>query len=267
NFQATVSHKVILSGESKQVISFEDAAVNSSHFNYLEITNTSNEGVTFESVAYVTNGLASTVSQINNSHNIHIANRFSIDEGNWPFDLTIAGSVSLEKNQEIVGNLYLDNSLNLNGFNLTVNGNVEQHAGILQMAGGYLTIGGDYRMQIPDDSTDSGYTFSNGFLKMTNPNDYMLVHGDFYMDSRYGGFDSHSSSSYYIYNGDWLIAGTLELKGDFTQLSTSTTDVVSYLERYYPHENFQSTGEHQVILYGSAEFEDPESSFFNDPDG
>ncbi|MDO6721635.1 hypothetical protein Q4575_19755, partial [Psychrosphaera sp. 1_MG-2023] len=143
-------------------------------------------------------------------------------------------------------------TLNLNGRSLTIKGNLIHSGGNLLVNNGRLEVEGDYRIQKPDTESETGYTYSSGVLRMENVDDYILVHGDFVMDSRYGGFDTHSSSSYYIYNGDWLTAGTLELKGDLTQLSTSTTDTVSYLERYYPHENFQATVSHKVILSGES---------------
>lgn len=123
-------------------------------------------------------------------------------------------------------------------------------------------------MQAPDELSTTGYSYSSGLLYMTHPTDSMLVFGDFYMDSRFGGYDTDTrSSSYQKHNGDTLTNGILEIRGDFTQLSSSTVHQYGSYTYYYPHENFQSAGEHQVILYGSAEFEDPESSFFNDPDG
>ena len=262
NFQATGNHTVLLSGDNKQVVSFSNPAVGDSHFNILEINNTGLEGVTFNTVAYVTNGLNSTTSEISNSSNIYIAERFSIDDGDWPFDLTIAGSVSLEQDQEVLGNLYISSSLNLSGYDLFVGGDIEQSSGTLTLGGGYLTVSGNYRMQTPDESSDTGYTYSSGYLKMTDQNDYMLVHGDFVMDSRYGGYDTSSTSTYDLYSGDWLTDGTLEVKGNFTQLSTYDVADTSYV-KYYTEDNFQATGNHKVILYGTEYFEDPSSSYFN----
>jgi hypothetical protein len=42
NFQATGSHRVVLAGDTQQVVSFEDAANGRSHFHILEITNKDN---------------------------------------------------------------------------------------------------------------------------------------------------------------------------------------------------------------------------------
>jgi len=85
---------------------------------------------------------------------------------------------------------------------------------------------------------------------MTNSADYILVHGDFVMDSKYG----HNG----IYDGATLSDGILEVKGNFTQLS-------SYSGPYATEKNFYTKNNHKVILSGDGEqivsFEDPSSSY------
>jgi hypothetical protein len=83
------------------------------------------------------------------------------------------------------------------------------------------------------------------------------------MDSRFGGYDTNSSNNVNFYNGDWLTAGTLEIKGDFTQLSSGPYQSGSY-NIYYPERNFHATDSHTTILWGSYSFEDPSTSYFNE---
>ena len=86
---------------------------------------------------------------------------------------------------------------------------------------------------------------------MNDADGYLLVHGDFKSDARPGTSDAVS--------GGMLTAGTMEIKGDLTQASTS--------EGSYAQYGFNASGTHKVILSGTGEqtvsFEDPGSSGFN----
>ncbi|MBB1299708.1 hypothetical protein, partial [Pseudoalteromonas sp. SR41-7] len=69
--------------------------------------------------------------------------------------------------------------------------------GTININNGTLIIKGDYRIQAP---TDDGYTHSSGLLRMVNASDYVLVHGDFVIDT------SRGSTS-----GSYFTAGVLEV--------------------------------------------------------
>ncbi|MGM0421457.1 MAG: hypothetical protein ACQEQG_10800, partial [Bacillota bacterium] len=69
---------------------------------------------------------------------------------------------------------------------------------------------------------------STGYLEMTDINDRVNVDGNFVMDSR-----SHSGK---------LTTGILEVKGDFTQRSSSTSS--------YAYRNFQAANSHKVVFSG-----------------
>ncbi len=92
-----------------------------------------------------------------------------------------------------------------------------------------MLVEGDYRLQQRLET--EGYAESTGQLVMTNDADYVLVQGDFVMQSR----RSHDGQ---------LTAGVLEVKGDFTQLTTS------YAESRM---NFLSTDAHKVLLSGQGQ--------------
>jgi len=257
NFETSGTHKVLLSGSTMQTVHFDDPNLNQSHFNQLEITNSSTLGVTFATQAIVTNQLYATTTPLINSENVVISGSAYIAQGNWEYDLTVnsaSGSWLLSRNQTITHNLYIEGaSLDLNGKTLTVEGNLIHSGGTLNLNGGTLIVKGDYRNQtITDDGAGNlSYTFGVGDLNMTNTADYMAVHGDFVMDY----YHNHSNS---------LTAGTLELKGDFTQLSTKND---SY--PYYARNNFETSGTHKVLLSGSTmqtvHFDDPNlnQSHFN----
>ncbi|KHT46905.1 hypothetical protein RJ41_14680, partial [Alteromonas marina] len=91
---------------------------------------------------------------------------------------------------------------------------------------------GDYRLQSPTNEEDT-YTYSSGVLVMDDALDYVLVNGDFVIDT-----------SLYSTSGALFSAGVLEVKGNFTQLSTYTSNS--------SHLNFKTSGTHKVVLSGST---------------
>ncbi|WP_158967006.1 FG-GAP-like repeat-containing protein [Paraglaciecola sp. L3A3] len=283
NFQASGTHKVVLSGTELQHISFSDPSSGSSRFNVLEIKNISQLGVNIDSPTFVVGGLSSTGTPIEGASNINIASLFLIQENEWPYDLSLSGSVSLTKDLAIVGNLIIKGGLDLKEYSLSVDGDVTidggsleltnasfdlsgsilQKGGTVNLGAGSLEIQGDYRIQKTTEIEDE-YTFSEGVLRMEDSEGYLLVEGDFFMDSKYGGFDTGSTYNK-KYNGDWLTAGVLELKGDFTQLSSAKSHCSSGITdcNYYSEQNFQASGTHKVVLSGtelqSLRFADPSS--------
>jgi len=139
-------------------------------------------------------------------------------------------------------------SIDLNGYTLLIKGTVVNNRVNLRIGRGTLIIEGDYKLQIPQDIGEEQplLRWTYGTLRMLYEEDYMLVMGDFLQDSYY----SHTKS---------LVAGTLEVKGDFRQITTN-----------YKHDtyfNFDANGTHKVILSGEGlqivDFEDPETNQFN----
>jgi hypothetical protein len=155
-------------------------------------------------------------------------------------DLILTSNFTLTKNM-VCKNLNLNGgTLDLNGYKLLVNGNLLQSAGTLYINKGRLEVAEDYKIQ----SSSGGY--SSGTLKMVNESDYVYIGGSFLTDS----WKSHVN---------YLTAGTMEVKGDFTQKSTYVSS--SYSDR----KNFHASGTHKVILSGSTtqtvSFQYPSSSY------
>ncbi|MDP5138398.1 DUF1566 domain-containing protein [Rheinheimera baltica] len=219
NFRASGTHRVVLSGQGQQV----QFASTSSQFAELELAPGSGSSVVFVtppkiSVGFVTHG--QTLLPFSSGFN-------------W----TLAAA------QRIAGDLQLTaGELNLAGQTLTVEGNLIHSGGLLKVNGGSLVVQGDYRVQQPPAEAGGAYGNSNGLLQMTDADDYVLVQGDFVMQSGY----SH--------NG-YLTAGVLEVRGHFTQIGTGI----------YNKLNFASTGSHVVILSGTTQqivmFESSSSGF------
>ncbi|MEN6314698.1 MAG: DUF1308 domain-containing protein [Clostridiaceae bacterium] len=226
NFKATGTHRVILSGSSLQTINFEYPG--RSFFNILEIQKVQGTGLSIPGSlpvnTLITNGYMLPTITLNNM--------------NW----------KLNENEVVDGNLYIKSStLDLNGYKLEVKSIVVQSSGTMKINGGRLEVIGDYRIQSENIDGEGTVTYSgsNGYLQMTNEADYISVGGSFVMQS----YQSHSS---------YLTAGTLEVKGDFTQKYYVSSESIY---------NFKATGTHRVILSGSnlqtVSFEDPNHSRFN----
>ncbi len=152
---------------------------------------------------------------------------------------------------ELWSHLYTDRvapAIDLNGYTLLVKGDVMNNRVNMRISKGQLIIEGDYRLQAPRDIGDKKdvLTWTYGTLRMLYDEDYVLVMGDFYQDSYY----SHSNC---------MLAGTLEIKGDFRQITSNP--------KHDTHYNFDASGSHRVILSGDGvqivDFEDPETNQFN----
>ena len=231
NFQATDNHKVILSGGGLQSVMFETHSSGSSCFANLELDNTGT--LEFASKIAVTEDLVNNMSsEPDNVTNIYLAGTATINsglsnEGEWPWDMAIYENVTLAQDISIGGDYYLLGNCTLDaaGYTIAVGGNFYQRQGTFNVNGGTVNIIGDYIIEKEDGSR------ANSILQMTNTSDYITVGGNFLMDSSW----SHS---------DKLTAGTLEIKGDFTEK-------YNYQSRS-THTNFQATGNHKVILSGSG---------------
>ena len=129
-------------------------------------------------------------------------------------------SLTLASDTDISDNLNVNSSLNLNGYTLTVDGDVWLASGTLSINKGKLYVGGNLNLKYSD--RNYGY----GYLSMQNAEDYVLVNGNMYVASEY----DYSK----------LTAGTLEIKGDFTQKTS-----------YYAN-NFYCSGSHKVVLSGDG---------------
>jgi hypothetical protein len=213
NFLSTGTHKVLLSGSGKQTVAFEDGSTSYSYFNILEITNSSDEYVDFLTPLPVKDKLIH-----NPADNL---NTMTVKTVDWV----------LNNNAGLDGDLYLEGStLDLSGKTLTVTGNLIHSGGTLIINSGKLVVKGDYRIQTPG-AQENEYTYSSGYLRMTNDSDHVLVEGNFVTDSSRN-------------HGNYLTAGTLEVQGNFEQKSTYNFTDANY--------NFAATGTHKVLLSGSG---------------
>lgn len=105
--------------------------------------------------------------------------------------------------------ILIDEELNLNGHKLTVMGNLIQPAGKININGGELIVKGDYHMENgklkEDTAGEEKYEYSTGagMLCMTNPEDKVLIEGDFVNNTP-------------VDHNGYMTAGTITVNGDFT---------------------------------------------------
>lgn len=135
--------------------------------------------------------------------------------------LQLADNHTLTENMVVDGLFLKGGTLDLNGYSLTVQGDLKQSGGILFVDGGSLIIEGNYTAQ-SDDGTES-----TGMLRMIDAEDMVSVWGDFYYSS------SQNSTGY-------LTAGTLEVQGDFTVENTNN------------YATFIASDSHKVLLSGNG---------------
>ncbi|MGN0612631.1 MAG: dockerin type I domain-containing protein [Porcipelethomonas sp.] len=130
--------------------------------------------------------------------------------------------------------------IDLNGYQVTVNGNLYQHSGKILVNTGKLDVTGDYLLVQDQDS--AVYSVSYGILSMTNDGDYVSVGGDFITKTN----QNHKN---------YLTAGVLEIKGDFHQMADGTTYA------------FPASGTHIAYLSGdgaqTVTFDSYSDSHFN----
>lgn len=224
SFRPSETHTVILNGNKKQTVTIANSNTDYSRINNLKITNTSSSGVNFATAVYVSGKLYNTETNLS-GYWIVLALTGSLESNSWNYNLWFNENRTLSADTQISGTLYLDNcTLDLNGYELTVGGNVYLSAvnypTYLNINKGKLYIGESFNI------TTLNNGLSSGRLIMTNTDDYVLINGN---------FNSYTS----VTSNGYLTAGTLEIKGNFTQRAGHA-------------ESFYASGTHKVILSGDA---------------
>ena len=251
NFFTSGNHTTVFNGEEKQTVTLQYSNSGYSHFNNLQLKNTSAAGIELKQNIWVS-GVLSNENSVFTKNKIYLASTGTLENGTWDGNLCVDEKRTLSGDETINGTLYLTSgtlslngntlsvenlslsggTLDLGGGTLKVSGNVTQTSGTMNVNGGQLLIDGDY--SFPSDRANYGY------LKMTTANSYVLVGGDFTAGQNY----SHKG---------YLTEGVLEVKGNFTQITNSSG------------QNFSASGNHKVILSGEGKqvvtFDSQQSQF------
>ncbi len=189
-FYSTGQHKVILSGEGAQTVSFENGY---SRFNILDIKN---DDVIFDT--FVDAGTLVSDASIVSAQGLTI-------------DLDSHMLRIKESLQHTKG------TIDINGGMFTVGADVLQTNGTIELNGGTMVVHGNYRIE--SNST------VGGILKMQNEEDYLLVHGDFYAKTPTGV----SGSGYGGTIGEYYLThGTIEFKGNVEQVESNGYNYAFY---------------------------------------
>lgn len=221
NFCTSGNHTVILNGSEKQTVSIYNNYKDYSRINNLKITNTSDDGVDFATTTYVVGNLYNTETKITNGWNIYVPSTMVFADNAWNYDIKFVENRTLSDDLSINGVVVFDGgTFDLNGHTMTIGSYANLWGTTLKINNGKLIISGDFNF-----GTTSSY--SNGYLYMTNADDYVLVNGNMIW------------YSYYSHNGK-LTNGALEIKGNFTQKYYNNTN------------NFAPSGNHKVILSGNG---------------
>ncbi len=239
-FPAEGTHKVIFSGDGEQLVSFEST---SSCFNILE---SKNDKLYFETVVVVNEIRGNSMFDTLKIQNTTFSDGVKVNVAN---SLHSYGYIDMNNASIFVGgNLNLNSDITLNNSTLSIKGGVNQNKGKLNVGNGMLKVGGNYRAYYGIFDAGSGRTEVGGdfiytsgdtsSFVMTQDEAYVLVYGNFEIDTRY--------------NRGNIKAGTMEFKGNFTQKDL--------------WETFPAEGTHKVIFSGDGEqlvsFEST-SSYFN----
>ena len=216
NFLCKDQHKVLFTGTGKQTVNFESS--DNSGFNILLASN--NPKLNVEKGSFATLEGNSTIGSFTQYKDFDLA-------GNT---LTVTGDMTQW------------GYIRANGGTLNVKGNYLQSRNTLYIQNGKVNIDGDYRIQAL--TPDGTYTYAGAALDMEDPAGYLTVKGNM------------TTQSSWTDSANVLTAGTLELKGDFTQLRGNGYS-----------DNFKCKDQHKVIFTGTGKqtvnFESCDNSGFN----
>ena len=123
NFRGGGNHEVVFSGNGRQVVKFENP--DNSYFNSIAFRNTSEEGVDFQTPVQARGTFKSNGSVVKNAPG-----------GRLVEDASVQGSLAINYD-----------GIQLNGFDLTLSGDLIHSGGLVNVDAGRLTVGGDYRIQ------------------------------------------------------------------------------------------------------------------------
>ena len=194
SFYPTHEHKVILNGNSKQTIYFQ--APNHSRFNNLEIQNSSDEGIIFKQLNVLGEWKRNDSHVvINDIRNLTLTENYTISN-----DVNVTGGI-----------------LNLNGFTLTINGNLK-------------------------------FLNANCRLQMKNSNDRLIIKNNL----TFSGASTYQD----LTDGTIELQGNFyQLGNNFHRDHLSDTDTLWNNHTRYSANNeysFYPTGNHKVLLNGTS---------------
>lgn len=166
----------------------------------------------------------------------------SVENGLIEGDYSISVPSRLTGNLVIEGNLNVNQPITLNGYSLVVEGDIIQNRDLV--VNGDLIVYGNYQWRDGSLTLEKGYVnieadmqifYANGkILSMRQEEDYLLIKGDMLLEASNG-------------LGTDITAGTLELRGDFTQKVYTNGGRMGL-----PEGDFLMTGNSILLLSGEG---------------
>ncbi len=132
------------------------------------------------------------------------------------YGLDLTKSKVLTSNVETFADVVMTADLDLNGYTLTINGDLLQSGGTMKIGTGILNVKGDYRIakKYVDEYGDVSYDMTSAYLNMNNAVGVLNVDGDF---STYSSEFFNNSTPKNV-----LTAGTMQIGGNFYQYSSDS---------------------------------------------
>lgn len=236
---ATGTSKLVLSGSSDQLLSFERYRTDgTTHFSNVTVKNADARKILIDRTFSVgsLSGDSDTVQieAVNTENSAPIISHVKLN-----CNLSITGNLKLGRNNkrtEDDENWVTNEVVDLNGYTLAVNGNLSHFGGTINFNKGSIAVSGDYlarRINTNKETGEETYEKANGILNMKDDDDLFTVGGKMHMMLQ---------SKQQVSAGTIEVGGDIECEGDcpFTMTGTgkmilnSTEDQKLYFEYYWP---------------------------------
>ena len=289
---------MLLSGTEPQAVNF--ATPSDSKFNQLEITNTSAQGLTFNSKAYVAGELNLATTDINiatpidNSGNIILTSNATITGNYWPHNIGASGW-TMQHDLTIGGYLNQRSTINQNVYVLTVNGALNLYDGQvdynpatisfsslniyeglfnlngqnltipLYLAGGAMDIKGG-NLTVTGNLFETGGTMNIDGGRLTVNGNYTIGYDSSGNFNPAGYLQMTNAADYVLVNGNFSTVSGYNHSGNLTngtlEVKGDFAQSNSWSWASESYYNFNATGNHKVLLSGSG----TQSISFSTPD-
>ena len=220
---ATGTSKLLLSGSSDQLVCFERYRTDgTTHFSNVTVNNADSRKIlidnTFSIGSLFSDGGTIRMEAVSTGSKLPIINHVKL---NCP--LSITGSLRIGRNfnsTENGVNWVTNEVIDLNGYSLTIDGNVSHYGGTINFNKGSLAINGDYLARLKNTDKETGevtYAKANGILNMKNDEDLFTIGGKMHMLLQ---------SKQQISAGTIEVGGDIENEGDTPFFMTGTSKMV-----------------------------------------
>lgn len=211
-FATSGTHKVVLNGTSAQKVRvFGQQTQQYSHFNILEISNSSVEGIEFENPVVVNKELKRAATPIKNSKNIYLAGTAVVYGGVWKDEICVTGTWTAQNDITFEKNVYIDSNekVSFNGKNIRFRGDLHVKGAEIDLSNGSISIAGNMY--------STGYITLNGKSQVL-PKSLYINGGILNLNGnslRIGENLVHTNGTVYINGGVLDVVGDYEINKEY----------------------------------------------------